>query len=189
VTVTIERLGADEVTLHGDAIELVYRFAFAEDRATSARFRQRLDREAATFPGFQFHAAFDDGEVVGFIYGYRLQRSNWWPQMILPALTAAAQDHWLDDCFELVEFAVVPHHQGRGIGSRLYDALFAGVLEPRALLGTDPPPSTAHTFYSRRGWIPILTDWRRSPGDPDAHLVMGLDRTGHPHHAGHDEPR
>jgi GNAT superfamily N-acetyltransferase len=179
VTVSIEQLDAPDVKSHGDSIELIYRLAFAEDRATSARFRQRLDREAATFPGFRFHAAFDNGELVGFIYGYHLQRSNWWPRMILPALAAAGQDHWLENCFELVEFAVDPDRQGQGIGSRLYDALFSGVTQPRALLGTDPPPTPAHTLYTRQGWVTILDDWHISPNDPEAHIVMALDRTGH----------
>jgi GNAT superfamily N-acetyltransferase len=180
VTVTIEQLDGADVKSHGDAIELVYRLAFAEDRATSARFRQRLEREAATFPGFTFHAALNDDALVGFIYGYHLQQSNWWPQMILPALTAAGQAHWLDDSFELVEFAVTPDLQGQSIGGRLYDALFANVSEPRALLGTDPPPTPAHTLYSRRGWVTILDDWHIRPDDPEAHIVMALDRTANP---------
>jgi GNAT superfamily N-acetyltransferase len=83
----------------------------------------------------------------------------------------------------LVEFAVDPGHQGQGIGRRLYDALFAGVTEPRALLGTDPPPTPAHTLYSRRGWVTILDDWHITPDDPEAHIVMGLDRTAHPRRA------
>jgi GNAT superfamily N-acetyltransferase len=180
VTISIQQLDAAEAKSHGDAVERIYRLAFAEDRATSARFRQRLERESATFPGFRFHAALENETVVGFIYGYRLQRSNWWPQMILPALTAAGQDHWLDDCFELVEFAVAPDLQGKGIGGRLYDALFAGVSEPRALLGTDPPPTPAHMLYSRRGWVTILDDWHITPDDPEAHIVMALDRTADP---------
>jgi hypothetical protein len=75
-----------------------------------------------------------------------------------------------------VEFAVEPLQQGRGIGSQLYDALFAGVVEPRALLGTDPPPTAAHTLYTNRGWVTVLDDWHITPDDPEAHIVMGLDR-------------
>ncbi len=175
--ITIERIAADAIDAQLGTIELIYRLAFKEDRATSGRFRQRLAEEARSFPGFQFHAALDGEELVGFIYGYHLQRTNWWPQMILPALREAGQDHWLDDCFELVEFAVDPARQGTGIGSRLYDALLAGVTEPRALLGTDPPPTAAHSLYRKRGWITILDDWHITPDDPDTHIIMALDRT------------
>ncbi len=177
MVVTIERIAAERVRDHLDQVELIYRLAFHEDRTTSARFRNRLISEAATFPGFQFHAAYDGDDLIGFIYGYHLQPTNWWPEMILPSLREAGQEHWLDDCFELVEFAVDPSRQGSGVGGRLYDTLFAEVTEPRAMLGTDPPPTVAHTLYTRRGWITILDDWHITPDDPEAHIVMALDRS------------
>ncbi len=176
-SVTVVNLDAESLVECLDAVELLYRLAFAEDRSTSARFRQRLVEEARMFPGFRFLLAQDGTEPVGFIYGYHLQPDNWWPQMILPALRAAGQEDWLDDCFELVEFAVAPDRQGEGIGSQLYDALFATVEEPRALLGTDPPPTAAHRLYTKRGWITVLDNWRMTPDDPETHIVMGLDRT------------
>ena len=176
--IAVEEIDANGLPPLLDTIEVIYRLAFNEDRATSARFRQRLVREAEPFPGFQFRGAFDGADLVGFIYGYHLQIANWWPQMILPALRAVGQDHWLDDCFELVEFAVDPARQGEGIGRRLYDALFAKVTEPRALLGTDPPPTAAHRLYSGRGWITILDDWHITPEDPETHIIMALDRSG-----------
>lgn len=176
--ITVATLDARGLGPHLDAIELLYRLAFAEDRATGRRFRERLADEARSFRGFRFLLARDGAEPVGFIYGYRLDPANWWPQMILPSLREAGQEHWLDECFELVEFAVDPARQGEGIGGRLYDDLFATVTEPRALLGTDPPPSTAHHLYRKRGWVTILDNWRITPDDPETHIVMGLDRAG-----------
>lgn len=175
--ISLAALDATTLEPHLDAIEVLYRLAFEEDRATSARFRRRLVEEAGTFPGFRFLLALDGEEPAGFIYGYHLQPENWWPQMILPSLRAVGQEHWLEDCFELVEFAVEPGRQGGGIGGRLYDKLFAEVSEPRALLGTDPPPTVAHHFYTKRGWITILEDWHITPDDPETHIVMALDRT------------
>jgi GNAT superfamily N-acetyltransferase len=174
--VTVRSLLVEDLADHLDAVERVYALAFDEDAATSRRFRNRLATEARSMPGFQFNLASEQDEAVGFIYGYQLQLSDWWAHLIRPAMAEANVAYWLDDAFELVEFAVVPNRQGRGIGAALYDALFANVTEPRALLGTDPPPTPAYRFYARRGWQVLLPDWRHSPDDADSLIVMGLDR-------------
>lgn len=173
--VAVTPLSTDELVDQLDGIERVYALAFEEDEVTTRRFRNRLVTEARTMPGFRFHAALRSNEVMGFIYGYHLQATSWWPQLIRPSMEAHGVAHWLDDAFELVEFAVLPNQQGTGIGRALYEALFADVTEPRALLGTDSPPTPAHRFYTRRGWQVLVPDWRHSPDDEDTLIIMGTD--------------
>lgn len=172
---SVHRLPPDSLAPYLDDIERIYRQAFAANGATSRRFRQRLVQESQTLAGFRFFLAEDEHGVAGFIYGYHLEPTNWWPTMIRPVMLVAGLDDWLDDAFELVEFAVDPERQQQGTGGRLYAALIATVTEPRVLLGTDPPPTIAHHFYTHRGWTTLIPEWRHSPDDADYHLIMGLD--------------
>jgi ribosomal protein S18 acetylase RimI-like enzyme len=85
----------------------------------------------------------------------------------------AAAQRWLTDTFELVELAVAPHAQGRGIGSRLHDTLLADLPHQAAVLSTIQSETVALKLYRKRGWTVLLENFF-FPGTSKPYIIMGL---------------
>jgi GNAT superfamily N-acetyltransferase len=64
---------------------------------------------------------------------------------------------WLHRQFELVELAVQPEHQGRGLGTVLHDALLEGLEHRGAWLLAHPEARPARAFCCRRGWAEVAS--------------------------------
>lgn len=102
--------------------------------------------------GYRLATAHEDGQLVGFSWGYTGERGQFWSDLVLDRLGEKVAD-WVGGHFEFVELAVLPSHRGQGIGARLHDTLLAGLPHQRALLGTaDDPSSPAVRLYTSRGW-------------------------------------
>ncbi|GAA2014874.1 GNAT family N-acetyltransferase [Catenulispora yoronensis] len=85
-----------------------------------------------------------DGEVlVGFAFG----STNSAYAALHPGPTV------LTEAFELVELAVVPEYQGRGIGRALHDAVLVDAPSPRLLI--THPDAPARTAYLRWAWADL----------------------------------
>ena len=141
------------------------------------------------YAGFRGFVVEDEGTVLGFVYGYASKRGHWWHDAVESALVGSPKAIWLERAFEVVELAVDPAAQGRGFGGRLHDALLQEVSHPdvsqfsfvhpnppyrRALLSTIDAETTALALYRKRGWTPLLHDFR-FPGSSVPTLVMGLE--------------
>lgn len=104
---------------------------------------------------FRFLAALDGEALVGFIYGYHGRPGEWWEDWLRRRIPPAAYGEWFVDQFDLTEFCVSAEWQGRGIGSRLYEALLAELRTlpyRRMVLTTRRRDNPARGFYARRGW-------------------------------------
>lgn len=161
-----------------DSIARVYGAAFAESpycrteadvRAFRRSFATHIDQL-----GFCFVGAFNavSGVLKGFAYGRTASPGQWWHDVVLGPLTAAGLDDWLVDSLNLVEFAVTPAEQGRGIGSALHDALLDGVPHRRAVLSTRDTDTPAFWLYRNRGWR-ILIPHLYFPGVEAPYRIMG----------------
>lgn len=138
----------------------VYRSAFSvfPDRPADEEVRtfahETLARHANR-EAFCFLAALEDDELVGFIYGYHGARGEWWEDWVHERLPADIYDEWFTNQFDVTEFCVRADRHGQGIGSRLYDTLFAEIADApydRAVLTTRRAGNPARDFYMRRGW-------------------------------------
>ncbi|MGI8405885.1 MAG: GNAT family N-acetyltransferase [Thermomicrobiales bacterium] len=158
-----------------DAIASVYATAFNVDTDAADHFMaDALDRHR-TYPGFSGLVAQDEnGNVLGFTYGYHSQSGQWWHDLVRPSLAAVSRADWLDDAFEFVELAVAPGFQGQHIGSRLHDALLTSMPGVTALLSTLPGDTPATRLYRSRGWITLVPDFRYFPQGAEV-LLMGLE--------------
>ena len=164
---------------HGQIVG-VYRQAFGappynKGEMEVAGFAQSL-LEHTRRESFRFVAAFE-GEtdsMVGFSYGYISRPSQFWYDTVATALGPHAAGEWLTRSFQLVEIAVAPHAQGRGIGSRLHDHLLGGITFRKAVLSTMRAKTVAQRLYRKRGWMTLL-DQLRFPGIGRAYRIMGLD--------------
>jgi ribosomal protein S18 acetylase RimI-like enzyme len=175
---TIELLGAAGALGARAELVAVYLAAFApppyaKTPAAAERFAGVFERHAGR-AGFRLAAAREGGRLAGFGYGYDGEPGQWWHDTVADALGPALAERWLRGCFELVELAVLPADQGRGIGAALHDALLAGLPNPTAALSTIAEETAGLRLYRRRGWQ-VLHPALRFPGVADPYTIMGLD--------------
>lgn len=137
-----------------------------EQRATSARKHTTLD-------GFACRAALtEDGELVGFGYGYTTSPGQWWHDLVRRALVREAAADWLTDAFELSELHVLPEHQGIGIGRRLLTSLAGGLSHSSILLSTPDTDTRAFRLYRDTGFVDLARNYL-FPGDGRPFAVLG----------------
>lgn len=138
----------------------VYRSAFSifrdapTEHEVNTFSRDTLPRHSE-HEAFRFVAALDDDELIGFIYGYHGRRGEWWENWIRERLPVTIFDEWFTDQFDLTEFCVRTDRHGEGIGTQLYEALFADLSATpyrRAVLTTRRHDNPARGFYLKRGW-------------------------------------
>jgi ribosomal protein S18 acetylase RimI-like enzyme len=127
-------------------------------------------------PGFRAVATLTtEGRLAGFGYGYTSGGGQWWHDQVRSALGDADRQHWMSDCFEVVELHVSPHAQGHGIGSRQLRALLSMAQGTTTLLSTpeaDEATSRAWRLYRGFGFVDVLRDFV-FPGDERAFAVLG----------------
>ena len=136
-----------------------------------------MERHAGN-PGFRAVAASAEpaGPVIAFAYGFRGEPGQWWHDVVMSGITAAAGDGcaagWLADALEIAEVHVHPDHQHRGTGRRMLMALTAGRTESTAVLSTTDVNSTARRLYRGLGFADLLTCYS-FPGGGPPYAVMG----------------
>jgi ribosomal protein S18 acetylase RimI-like enzyme len=179
-TVEIVRLAQYDIPLLQPSILKVYRKAFgpppynegdADTQAFGENFGYHVHRT-----GFRCLLAREvpSGLVVGFVYGCTSRAGQWWYDVVAAGLGPEQSTRWLNSAFEMIELAVIPDMQGRGIGGRLHDRLLVGLPHTTALLSTMQVETSAQRLYYRRGWTPLLENFY-FPGVGDPYLVMGLE--------------
>lgn len=126
--------------------------------------------------GFRFLAAFEsESALAGFAYGYEGGPGEWWHDRVAAALTEEDEKRWLGPAhFELVELAVRPELQLRGIGGRLHDEVLATVEGSTAVLSTQRANERALAFYRGRGWRVLVDDLDFGPGY-QPYRVLGIE--------------
>lgn len=152
----------------------VYSAAFARppysDPDRGDEIRARLLDVHRYRDGFRaFCAVGRDGSVLGITYGYHGEPGQWWHDTVAAALPPGEAARWLADSYELVELAVHPVHQNRGIGTALIAALLEGATEATCVLSTRSD-SRAHRLYRRLGFQ-VLTEMRFVPGGAPFYIM------------------
>ncbi len=153
----------------------VYGEAFAQppynDPDRGKEIRKRLRDVHSLRRGFRAFAAVEGaGNVVGMTYGYSGAPGQWWHDTVAAALPREIAWAWLSRSYELVEVAVDPGWQGRGVGSALIECLLHGREEETCVLSTRTD-SRAHELYRRLGFEVVTT--MRFVKDGAAFYVMG----------------
>lgn len=112
-------------------------------------------------PGFRCLVAREEaqGAIVGFVYGFTSRPGQWWYDQVALHMGPAQREHWLSNAFELTELAVLPSHQGLGIGGQLHDRVLTGLPHRTAVLSTMQTETTAMALYRKRGWQMLLADF------------------------------
>ncbi len=97
-------------------------------------------------------------QPVGFCYGYTYATTGDFHEVVYPHLADTYSLDRLNRCFQLVEMAVLPDYQGRGIGRTLHDQLLETQPHPHAILATMNADTPASRLYQHAGWRTILTN-------------------------------
>lgn len=176
---TLVSWGPDDLAGRLDEILDVYAQAmgYSPDLVASRRgFVATHTRRA----GFRAVATLDEaGRVLGFGYGYRGERGQWWHEQVAVGLHRngggpAAYQRWMGDSFELVELHVLPRAQGAGRGHAQLLALLDEVPSTTVLLSTPEGASRAWRLYRRTGFQDVLRH-HLFPGDVRPFAVLGRD--------------
>lgn len=138
----------------------VYADAFAEppysDPDRGREIHERMQDTHSARDGFHAYVAVLTDEVIGMIYGYRGTSGQWWHDTVARQLKPDVAARWMRDSYELVELAVAPKHQGKGVGSSLVTQLLDGRREATCVLSTRSD-SDAYKLYQRHGFQ-VLTE-------------------------------
>lgn len=163
----IDVLDGNGAAAYAPPVFALYDTVFGDFPDSNSWQEQMYDRHRVR-DDFRLAVAVDEDRLLGFAWGYRGARGQYWSDLVARTLPAAAAE-WIGDHYEVVELAVDPARRRRGIGRRLHDALLDG-LAGRALLGTSADDADpAVRLYKSRGW--------RTLGLLDReHQVMGIER-------------
>ena len=128
------------------------------DDATTWRERAALYRQLLAKPGTTLLLAEDGGQPIGYGLTHVMPVGDTW-----------LADTWRtgDPVGELESLAVATAHRGRGIGSRLLEALLADLTERGVrdvVLGVLPDNDGAIALYRRFGFRPVWTYLARLDG-------------------------
>lgn len=149
-----------------DELSLVYADAYQveADGEKVAAFRSRA---LVTFdaPNFDLVTARAGDEVVGFVFGYSLERSSWWDGLD-PAPPPGFTEETGSRTAVLSEIEVRASWQRQGLGRRLQEEFLRARREERATLATGSEVPSQHV-YPRWGW----TRAGQVPGKPGAYFA------------------
>jgi GNAT superfamily N-acetyltransferase len=170
------RIGSFDLLAHADEADALKRAALATvAEATGIDSNdddeQHYARHAAR-DGFRAVGAWDDDRLVGFGYGYLATPGSWWDGWVRPALERAGEAHLLEAAFEVVALHVRPELHGKGLGTRLLDALLDDVDAPHVLLTTQDGANPARGFYTHLGFREVA---RLTYGADVPYLVLARD--------------
>ena len=178
--VVVHSLTGRQVETFHDQLVAIHRDAFTihpycKEEAEVVDFAQSLPRHVER-EGFHAKVALDDEtkQVVGFAYGYANTPDQWWHQEVAKAVQPWIVTEWLSGSFRLVEMAVTPGAQGRGLGGLLHDHLLRELSHRKAVLSTMAADTNAFWLYEKRGWRVLLDD-HLFPGVTRPYRIMGFE--------------
>lgn len=114
----------------------------------------------------------DNNKLIGFAYGYTSLPGQWWHDSVTDGLSPTLIENWFSDCFELVDLAVLPEAQGRGIGSSILETITSALPHRTAALSTLRAETTAFHLYQKRGWL-VLNPTLNFPNIKRPYILMG----------------
>ena len=166
------RLRGDDAWARRDEVGEIYRQAFDSSDEQVEGFVSKSFSNINTYAGSSLLLAMDGDTPIGMLYGYPYHPDHWWPQQVGAAIIRAGYHHYLDSALELVELAVLPHYQNKGVGSALLTQQMATQDEDYVLLSTDGDPANRATdFYIRHGFEVIVSLFRYSQSTAAAHIM------------------
>lgn len=142
-----------EVRSRSHEIWVLYQEVFADRPDYAVWLETTLLRHAAR-SGFRLAGAFENGQIVGFAWGYEGAVGQYYIDSVLAALDTAVAREWVP-AFIVSELAVSPAMRRRGVGRSLLRLVMAGVRGPALLSTWDDRSDPAVRLYLAEGWEKI----------------------------------
>lgn len=115
-------------------------------------FRLRLAEQRAQ-PAFRLTAMFDAGQLVGYLYGFRIDTDSvMWDTLLVRPATAGSDPPPRRPTAYVSELLVRADHRRQGVARRLHDAFLTERRESQAALLAHPDATAAQVAYSAWGW-------------------------------------
>ncbi|MFJ5122387.1 GNAT family N-acetyltransferase [Kitasatospora sp. NPDC088548] len=151
----LQRYGAGDTTDLLDTLADVWAEAHTgHDDVAAAGFTPDTLRDQiaghARRDGFVLIAAYAEGQLVGFGYGFRCSPAYWYGEQLRPAITPEARD--TDSLAGICELAVRTGWQGRGVGTGVHTALLEALRTEWVSLLAMPGDGPARRLYDRLGY-------------------------------------
>ena len=177
----VEHLTPDLAWKRRDEIAAVYGAAFDVEQIVAESFRDVSLQNVLDYPGATVIAAIARDRILGFLYGYTYVPGHWWPIHVGPRLEAEGHGALLENTFELLELAVLPDAQGKGIGTALLRQLFATMPHDHVLLNTNArEDNRAVDLYRRLGFRVLISDFQyMKHGDENLIMAWSRDSASH----------
>ncbi|MGW6456659.1 N-acetyltransferase family protein [Streptomyces sp. NPDC055078] len=171
-TVSYERFDGAEAAGQLDAFVAAYEEVYVEPPYREgprdvAEFIDRYQFQVRERPGFRLILARDNGEVVGFAFGFRLPADNRWWESLLEPLPEEFTRETGERTFAVIELAVRKPWRRQGIAAGLHARLLDGLTVERVTLTMRPEPEAApaQTAYAAWGYRKIgkSQPWDEAP--------------------------
>ncbi len=156
---TLQHHNAEEARRAAGELAAVFRLAYIgtpQERDpfyTEDRFIGRFNGYSSA-PGFELVTAHDQGELVGYIFGYPLPSTARWWNGLVDAVPDGFTDESGQRTFALNELHVREGWRGRGVATRLHTELVDHRKEPR-LTVLVRPENPARATYLHWAYRPV----------------------------------
>ncbi|MGP3691086.1 GNAT family N-acetyltransferase [Streptomyces sp. IBSNAI002] len=173
-SLTLRRYGAGDVDLLLDTLVDTWADAHAEhpDVADAGFTPDALRRQIlghARRDDFTLIAAYTDGHLVGYGYGFRCTPAYWYGEALLAHITPE-DARTTDSLAGICELAVRPGWQGHGIGTQIHHALLEA-LRPQWVSLLAMPGAPAQHLYRQLGYQ-YAGPYKAGPDGPELDLLL-----------------
>lgn len=173
MAVELATVAPQELAGHLADLQTTYERIYAAPRGAAVKVPAAL-AEHADRPGFKLVTVRDrrTASTLGFAYGFTGEPGQTWRDAMAEAAGESVAAGWFDGHFEFAEFGVVPELRRSGVGTALYDHLFADLPHTHAVLTVRDSNVAGRTFYHRLRWQ-VLHEPFVSPSGNGPYVIMG----------------
>ncbi|MGH3428666.1 MAG: GNAT family N-acetyltransferase [Mycobacteriales bacterium] len=123
----------------------------ADEFFSEERYRRQLESHLKA-PGWAAVCAYQEGKLIGYVYGFRLSEGTAWWDGLVDEAPADFVHETGTKTFAISELLVRKKYQRQGVATLLHNELVENRTEERATLLVRPENSAAQTAYQSWGW-------------------------------------
>ncbi len=168
MNITIQEVSTADIPNHTESLQGVYNLVYQ----TSGQGLAGALTEHCQRRDFRLIQATYEGKCYGFAYGFTGEVGQFWRDLLADAVGEPLASQWLIGHFEFAEFGVIPRVRRRGIGTRLYQAIFSGLPHTKSILTVRDHNEPARRFYDKLKWR-VLFEGFFTPGGRGPYILMG----------------
>lgn len=168
----IRRLTREEIIQSKNQIARIYQEAMGYSEQQGQVLVQRILMSIEKPLNTMIIGAYDNNQMVGFLFGFDFHPDNRWAKQIDECLPKTTYD-WYQNTVELNELMVLPSFQSRGFGKAMMSLVIQLNPNSRLLLGTAKEHNEPTIrFYKHLGFKVLIDNFRYDYGYSDKYLIL-----------------